>query len=187
MDVSIFTKNYSMQKVLTTLLFCCVFACCFAQKQRMVSTYLTTQFNTTLYDITKADNPWAVGLGLQAFLNIAPKFKPSIELTGDAYLMNTKILRLDSNGNIIDGLEGMVNLFAGASYNPTKRIYFSLLAGPSLVSRETRLGIKPSIGFYFPRSQRWVAKVSYINIFDRNKATKKDFGSLSFAVGFKLF
>ena len=176
-----------MQKTITTLLLCFVLTCCFAQKQKKVSTYLTTQFNTTLYDVAKENNPWSIGLGLQAFLNIIPKFKPSIELTGDAYLMNDKVLRTDAKGNKIDDLGGMVNLFAGVSYNPTKHIYISLLGGPSFLGGQTRLGIKPSVGFYFPKSQRWVAKISYINIFNRNKPTKEDFGSLSFAIGFKLF
>jgi hypothetical protein len=176
-----------MQKVITTLLFCCVFTCSFGQKQKLVSTYLSTQYNTTLYDVAKANNPWAVGLGLQAFLNIIPKFKPSIELSGDLYLMDDKVYRTDAKGNKIDDLGGMVNLFAGASFNPTKHIYFSVVGGPSFIAGHTLLGIKPSVGFYFPRSQKWVAKISYINIFDRNKPTKEDFGSLSFAVGFKLF
>ena len=176
-----------MQKIITALLFCCVFTCAFAQKQRKVSTYLTTQFNTTLYDVAKANNPWAVGLGLQAFFNNATKFKPAIELTGDLYLENDKVLRFDSTGNTINSLEGMVNLFAGGSYNPTKRFYFSLMGGPSFLGGQTRLGIKPAVGFYFPASKRWEAKVAYINIFDRNKSTKQDFGSLTFAIGIKLF
>jgi hypothetical protein len=176
-----------MQKVLITILVCCVFTCSFGQKQKLVSTYLSTQYNTTLYDIAKENNPWAVGLGLQAFLNIIPKFKPTIELTGDLYLYDDKVLRTDAKGNIIYDMGAMVNLFAGASFNPVKRIYFSVVGGPSFLGGQTRLGIKPTVGFYFPRSQKWVAKISYINIFDRNKPTKEDFGSLSFAVGFKLF
>lgn len=176
-----------MQKMITTLLLCSMFTCSSAQKQRIVSTYLTTQYNTTLYDVAKGNNPWAIGLGLQAFLNNPTRFKPTIEITGDAYLMNDKVARFDSTGNQLNSIEGMVNLFAGVSYNPTKRIYFSLLAGPAFISRQTKPGIKPSIGFYFPRSQKWMAKISYINIFNRAISTKQDFGSLSFAVGFKLF
>jgi len=174
-----------MQKIITTLLLCYVVNCSFGQK--IISTYLSTQYNQTINDATKGNNLWGVGLGLQAFLNIVPKFKPTIELTGDLYLYDDKVLRMDSNGNVINSIEGMVNLFAGASYNPTKFIYFSLVGGSSFLGGQTRFGIKPTVGFYFPRSQKWVAKISYINIFDRNKATKEDFGSISFAVGFKLF
>jgi hypothetical protein len=176
-----------MPKTITTLLLCCMFTFSFAQKQKIVSIYLSTQYNNTLYDVSKGNNPWAVGLGLQAFLNNPTKFKPTIELTGDAYLMNDKVLRFDSTGQEINSIEGMVNLFAGASYNPTKRFYFSLLGGPGFLGGQTCLGIKSTVGFYFPRSQKWVAKASYINIFNRGVSTKGNFGSLSFAIGFKLF
>ena len=161
-----------MQKIITTLLLCLTFGFSFGQKHRPVSLYLSTQFNSTLYDVTKGNNPWAVGLGLQAFLNISKKFKPSIELTGDAYLVNDKVLRFDSTGHELNSIDGMVNLFAGFS---------SFLGG------QTRFGIKPSVGFYFPRSQKWTAKLSYINIFNRGLSTKHDFGSLSLAVGYRLF
>ncbi len=176
-----------MQKTIVTLLLCCGFIFSFAQKQRKVSTYLSTQFNTTLYDVVKANNPWAVGLGLQAFLNTATKFKPTIEFTGDLYLENDKVARFDANGNNINSLEGMVNLFVGTSFNPTQRFYISVVGGPSFVGGQTKPGIKPTVGLYFPKSQRWVAKISYINIFNRDNTTKEDFGSLSFAIGLKLF
>jgi hypothetical protein len=49
------------------------------------------------------------------------------------------------------------------------------------------LGIKPSLGFYFDRYQKWTGKFSYINVFNRDVETKEDFGSVSFAIGLKLF
>ena len=55
-----------------------------AQSQRKMSTYLSAQFNKTIYDRTLGNNPWSVGIGLQAFLNNKTKFKPVIELTADA-------------------------------------------------------------------------------------------------------
>lgn len=159
----------------------------FGQKQKKVSTYLLTQYNKTIYDQTIGNNPWSIGLGLQAFVNIKSKFKATIELTGDAYLENDKVLRLDSTGSPLNNVRGMVNLFFGSSYNPTKSIYVSVVAGPSFVGGQTLLGIKPSIGFYFPKSQRWTGKFSYINVFNRGKANKENFGSLSLAIGLKLF
>ena len=81
----------------------------------------------------------------------------------------------------------MVNLFVGTSFNPTPNTYLSLVGGPSFISGRTMLGIKPSFGFYFSKSQKWTGKISYINIFNRDKATKEDFGSVSFAIGLKLF
>ena len=162
----------------------------FGQTQRKISTYLLTQYNSTIYDYTKGNNPWGIGLGLQAFLNNKTKFKPTIELTGDIYLEDDKVLRLNPDGSIPksdNSVGGMVNLFAGSSFHPTSNIYLSFVAGPSFISGQTLLGIKPSFGFYFSKNQKWTGKVSYINVFNRTNVTKEDFGSLSLAIGLKLF
>jgi len=160
------------------------------QPQRKVSTYFLTQYNSTLYDYTKGNNPWGIGLGFQTFLNNKTKFKPTIELTGDIYLEDDKVLRLNPDGNIPkndNSVGDMVNLFAGSSFHPTQSVYLSFVAGPSFINGQTLLGIKPSVGFYFSKNQRWTGKISYINIFNRAQATKEDFGSMSVAIGFKLF
>jgi hypothetical protein len=174
-----------MQKVITTTILFFVLTTSFGQRLKKVFTYLMVQYNNTIYDVAKGNNPWSVGAGLQTFLNIKTKFKATIELTGDIYLFDDKVFRTDSNGIQIRDVRGMVNLFAGASFNPTKYIFLSVVAGPSFISGQTLLGIKPSLGFYFPGSQRWTGKISYINIFNRNKT--KDFGSLSVSIGRKLF
>lgn len=173
-----------------TFLLCFVLTQTFGQTVKRVSTYLFTQYNNTLYDITKGNNSWGVGLGLQTFFNNRTKFKPTIELTGDIYLEDDKVLRLNADGTVpanYNDVRGMVNLFVGTSFNPTKNMYLSFVAGPSFISGQTMLGIKPSIGFYFSKSQKWTGKISYINIFNRDKITKEDFGSLSLAIGLKLF
>ena len=162
----------------------------FSQTEGKVSTYLLTQHIKTLYDYTIGNNPWGVGLGIQTFLNIKTKFKPTIELTGDIYLEDDKVLRLNPDGSIptnYNDVHGMVNLFVGTSFNPTRNIYLSFVAGPSFIGGQTMLGIKPSFGFYFSKSQTWTGKISYINIFNRYKITNQDFGSLSLAIGLKLF
>jgi len=180
----------SMQKVTTTILLCFVLTQGFGQTQKKVSTYLLTQYNNTLYDYTIGNNPWGIGLGLQTFFRNQTKFKPTIELTGDIYLQDDKVLRSNPDGSFPENgndVRGMVNLFVGSSFYPTQSIYLSFVAGPSFVSGQTLLGIKPSFGFYFSKTQKWTGKVSYINVFNRIQATKEDFGSLSLAVGLKLF
>ncbi len=179
-----------MQKILTILLCCFILTQSFAQTERKVSTYLLTQYNYTIYDYTLGNNPWGIGLGLQTFFNNKSKFKPTIELTGDIYLEDDKVFRSNPDGSFPkDGNDvgSMINLFAGSSFQPTKSIYLSFLAGPSFISGQTLLGIKPSVGFYFSPRQRWTGKISYINIFNRTKIINEDFGSLSFAIGLKLF
>lgn len=162
----------------------------FGQTKRKVSTFLLTQYNSTVYDYTKESNPWGIGLGLQTFLNNKTKFKPTIELTGDIYLQNDKVLRLNPDGSIPksdNSVSGMVNVFIGSSFHPTQTIYLSFVAGPSFINGQTLLGIKPSFGFYFSKTQKWTGKVSYINVFNRIQVTNEDFGSLSLAIGLRLF
>ena len=81
----------------------------------------------------------------------------------------------------------MVNLFAGSSFYLTQNIYLSFVTGPSFISEQAFIGIKPSFGFYFSKTHRWTGKISYINVFNRTKVGNEDFGSLSLAIGLKLF
>lgn len=179
-----------MQKIIITSFLFFSLTIAFGQTQRKISTYLSAQFDGTIYDATLGNNPWGMGLGLQTFFNNKTKFKPSIEVTRDIYLANNKLLRVNQDGSIpttYNDVRGMVNLFGGASFHPNSNIYITFLAGPSFIGGYTLFGVKPSFGFYFSKAQRWTGKVSYINVFDRNKATKEDFGSVSFSVDLKLF
>ena len=179
-----------MKKLIPTFLFCFLLTQVFGQTSRKLSFYVFANYNNTLYDYTVGNNPWGVGLGLQAFLNNKTKFKPTIELTADTYLEDNKVLRLNPDGSIPNddnAVEGMVNLFAGASFYFNQIVYVSFVAGPGFISGQTFLGIKPSFGFYFSKAQRWTGKISYINIFNRTKVVNDDFGSLSLSIGLKLF
>ncbi|MEO6328372.1 MAG: hypothetical protein ABIO55_05550 [Ginsengibacter sp.] len=176
-----------MQKFITTFLLCSLLIQSFSQAQHKVSTYIQGQYNKTIYDRTIGNNPWGMGLGLQLFLNNNSKIKPTIDLTADAYLEDDKVFRTNYDGSEIFDIGGMVNIFAGASFHPTKTIYLSLVSGPSIVSGHTLLGLKPSFGLYFSKNQKWTGKVSYINVFNRDKKTKEDFGSISLSLGLRLF
>ena len=176
-----------MQKTITAFLLCFIVTNIFGQTQRKVSTYLNVGYNQTLNDITIGNNPWGAGIGLQTFINTKTVFKPTIELTGDLYLMDDKVYRMNADGTPIETVRGMVNLFAGTSFNATQNIYISVVAGPSFIHGQTLFGLKPSIGFYFSKSKRGTGKISYINIFNRDRLTKQDFSSISLSLGFKLF
>ena len=126
------------------------------------------------------------GLGPQLFLNNS-KLKPTIDLTADAYLEDDKVFRTNSDETEIVDIGGMVNVFAGVSFHPINIIYLSLVTGPSFVSGQTLLGLKSSIGFYFSQNQKWTGKISFINVFNRDKTTKEDFSSISFSLGVKMF
>ena len=175
-----------MKKFISLLL--CFIICHSIHAQRKVSSYLSLQYNKTLYDITWGNNPSGIGLGVETFFNTKSKFKPAIDITAHVYVEDDKVLRLDPNGNEILDVGAMINIFAGVAFHPTERAFFSLLAGPSFINGAS-FGIKPSIGFYFNKSQKVMGKLSFINIFNRHTGTeiKKDFGTISFAIGFKLF
>lgn len=179
-----------MKKLIPTFLFCFLLTQGFGQEQRKVTTYISAGYTKTLYDYTKGNNPWGAGLGIQGFLNNQTNFKPTIELTGDLFLEDDKVLRLNPDGSFPredNSVDGMINLFAGSSFHPNQHVYVSFLAGPSFIGGQTFLGIKPSFGFYFSKTQRWTGKISYINVFNRSKAAHKDFGSVNVAIGLKLF
>lgn len=178
-----------MQKIVSTILLSFILIQTVAQQQKRLSMYLFTQYNKTIYDRTFDNNPWGFGLGFQAFLDIKSKFKPSLEITGDAYMEDGKTLRLNDDGSIpvpYNDVRGMLNVFVGTSFRPTEFSYASVLVGPSLI-RGTFFGIKSSYGIYFSETQKWTVKISYINIFNRDKRSREDFGTISLAVGFKLF
>jgi hypothetical protein len=176
-----------MKKLIPTFLFCFLLTQLFGQTQKKVSTYLFAEYNRTIYGATLGNNPSGIGLGLQTFFNNKTKFKPTIEITGDIYLENDKVYRTDLNGTPLNDVPSMVNLFIGSSFQPIQNFFLSFVAGPSFISGQTLFGIKPSIGFHFSKNQRCTGKLSYINIFNQDKATKEDFGTISFAIGVKLF
>lgn len=179
-----------MHKSLIVLLACLITVQSFGQQSRKLSAFLQTQYTQTLYDYTRGNNPWGWGLGLQAFVNTPSKFRPTAELTGDLYLEDDKVNRSNPDGSFPENgndVRGMVNLFVGSSFHPKQNVYVSLTAGPSFISGQIYFGIKPSVGFYFSSNQKWTGKVSYINIFNRTKMVNEDFGSISVAIGLRLF
>jgi hypothetical protein len=147
-----------------------------AQTQKKVSGYLSAQYNKTIYDRTSGNNPWSVGLGFQASLNNKTKFKPLIDLTADGSIEDDDVLRLSSDGKAVSEADGVINLFAGVSFQPANQFYLSVALGPSLINGNTYFGIKPPIGFYSSKSQRLTTRISYINVFNREfnyEETKK--------------
>lgn len=179
-----------LRKIILFSFFSFVFSPAFSQVPRKVSLYLFSQYNKTLSDQTKGNNPWGFGLGLQATANTKTKLKPMLEITGDWYLEDDKVLRLNPDGSFPTQdhtVNEMINVFAGTTFSPIPEIYTMIAAGPSFIGDQVLLGIKPTFGFYFSKSQRLTAKLAYIHIFNRDKLSAKDFGTLSIGVGVKLF
>ncbi|MEJ7586870.1 MAG: hypothetical protein WKI04_04845 [Ferruginibacter sp.] len=176
-----------MKKMITFWLFYFILIQTFGQTNKKVKTYVLTQYNKTIYDRTLGNNPWGIGIGMQTFFINNTSFHPTIELTADVYLEDDKVFRMNPDNSPIKDVPVMINLFVGTSFNPGKKFYLSFVAGPSFINGQPLLGIKPSFGFNFSKNQQWTAKFSYINVFNRDKLTKEDFGSISIAVGRRLF
>jgi hypothetical protein len=176
-----------MYKLLTIFFLCFILTQAFGQKHRKMSLYIEGQYNQTIADVTKGNNPWGTGLGLQLFFRQQSIVKPTIEFTADAYLMDDKVYRGYLDGTPVGSFKDMVNLFAGVSIHPITNAYISFLAGPSFIGGQTLLGLKPSLGFYFSSKQKLTAKISYINILEREARAKQTFTSISFALGVKLY
>jgi hypothetical protein len=157
------------------------------QNTRKINTFLTTQFNNTINDVTIGNNPWAIGIGIQSFINNKTKFRPTIEITRDAYLTDDKVFITDNFGKELNTVESMTNIFMGTSFNVKNNAYISFTVGPSFLGEQTLFGIKPSVGYYFSKNKKFAAKVSYINIFNRGKIIKENFTSWNIAFGIKLF
>ncbi len=159
----------------------------FGQAQKKVSSYLLAQYNQTVFDRTLGNNPWGVGLESETYFNTATKLKPMIVLSGTIYLEDDKVYRANADGTLINDVRGVGTLFIGSLFQPTKKIYVALVAGPAIIGSQTLLGIQSSLGYYFSTRQRCTAKISYLNVFNRDKTTKQNFGTISIAIGFKLF
>lgn len=176
-----------MQKLIAILLGCLIVSNGIGQNKKNISGYLLAQYNQTIRDRTKGNNPWGMGLGFQLLFNTHSRIRPMIDITADAYLEDDKVYRFNGDSTALTDVRSMLNLFAGVSYRITQTTYLSLAGGPAFISGETFIGIKPSFGFYFSKNQSWTGKISYINIFNRDFLTKEDFSSISFSIGKKLF
>jgi hypothetical protein len=175
-----------MKILITSIGFILIVNCCFGQVHKRISTYLQTQYTHTLYDKTAGNNPAGMGFGLQTLFDVKSKFKLVLEGTGDLYLLSDKVAVMDTDSTVADDVGSNLSVYAGASFHPSRKVYFSMLMGLSFINETALFSLKPTFGFNLSENGRWIGKLSYINVFNRSK-TNEDFGSLSFAIGVKLF
>lgn len=133
------------------------------------------------------NNPVGTGGGIQAYLHNKTRFIPVIEIAGHVYPGGKKILYVTENDEPIESIGGDVTIFGGTSYTISKKTYLSFLLGPGFINGDVLPGIKPSFGFYLSKNERFKGMVSYINMFNRDKTTKRDFSSIGLAIAVKLF
>lgn len=174
-------------KSILTALFPFLMASAIGQSSQKVSIFLNGQINTSIYSAGIRNGVTGPGFGLQTFINTKSKFKPMADLTVDI-LINSNTVYFEQDERLVFAEGTMVNLFAGVSYHPNQRIFFSLAGGPTLYDgKRTILGTKGSFGFYFSKNQRWMGKFSAIYLFNQEPVTKDDLGLVSAGVGLRLY
>jgi hypothetical protein len=155
-----------------------------AQTERATSMYLSFHGNQTIYD--RVNTGGGAGVGIEFMLNTKGKIKPKMEFDYDIF-SGTDLLKLNNEGQVIFQKRNVPCVFIGVLYNPINRVNLSLNLGTSFFNSKTYFAVKPSIGIYFDKKQRFEGKVSLTNIFQRDDAGKEPFGYLNFGIGIKLF
>ncbi len=180
-----------MKKFSILVFICFITLHVFAQKQDKISGYFLLDYYTTLHDRTLGNNPSGVGIGAKIMIHTKSIFSALIEINAQGALENDDVFRLTKNGEAAPDARGIINVFAGPSARFTNYFHFSFAMGPSFINSNTYFSIKPSCDFYFSKSKRITAQVSYLNIFNRalnyEETKRTDFTSFNIGLGIKLF
>lgn len=179
------------------LTFCLTFAVSvtFAQTARPISTYIMGQYNKPFLEWRFKNNPWGIGLGAETFFMIDKKFQPTIDLAGNVFIEKAKVSQTFGSTEKAPDIRSNISLLAGASIHPIRRLYFSFVAGPTLLNQKIYLSTKPSIGFYFDKNRKWTTKISGMTIYNyipvkpvfNGAPDKESIGYLQVSVGHRLF
>ena len=159
---------------------------CFSQTDRKFSTFLSFQVNKTLNDRTITNNTAGFGFGLQTHMNTKTRIKPALEINADLF-GGTKVLYLTADDKPIDAKSGVIGIYAGPVFQLTESMFLSATIGTSIFNSKSYFGVRPSIILYPSKRKKWIAKVSYTDIFQRDHISNESFGYLSFALALKLF
>jgi hypothetical protein len=160
------------------------------QIKKSSTAFVSGHYNKTLYDGTKGNNPWSIGLEAQAVFKTKALIQPSVEIGGDIFLAGNKSLRLNPDGSIPtekNEIGTMLNLYGGIIYDSRQFLIISLLGGANLINGRLFAAIKPSIGCYIARNRNWMIKASFTTIKNRYRVAKEDYGSFGFSLGHRLY
>ncbi|RYE50248.1 MAG: hypothetical protein EOP48_20095 [Sphingobacteriales bacterium] len=180
-----------MKIIATILLTSLLYSYGQAQSNKKINGFLLAQYNRTVYDYNPEINSWGMGLTFSSQLNTNTRFKPVLEISGDIYLADDLTKQLIFPPPFHDllppdsSIDFVVNIFGGSSYRISNKFYTTLLGGPSLIDGKIYLGVKPSVGFYFSKDQKFVGRLSFTNIF--NRIHNQDFGSIELSFGRRIF
>jgi hypothetical protein len=174
-----------MRLLLIVLVSICAFSAA-AQKKKIISAFATLQFTKTTKDITLGNNPWGIGVGAEAFMNVSKVFKPVMEITGDLYLEDDKVGRM-SNDVMIPDVFAISKILGGISLQGGKYVNVAMVAGPAFLNKEVRWAVKPSVHLFLGDRERVFLKFALIRVYNRVKNFPDEFDSYSVGIGLKFY
>ena len=167
----------------------------FAQTARTISTYIMGQYNKPYFEWGIRNNPSGIGLGAETFFMTDKKFQPTIDLSGNVFIEKAVVYQPSGSPEKSPDIRSNISLLAGASIHPFRLLFFSFVAGPTLINQKMYLSSKPSVGFYFDKNRKWIMKFSGIIIYRYfpvipiidGAPNKESISYLQVSVGHKLF
>lgn len=102
----------------------------YCQTDRALSAFVSFQVDATQYDRTISNNAAGFGAGLQLYVRTRTWIRPAIDVSADIF-GGTKELRVTDDGKPVYAKDGVTNVYTGAYFQPGRRFFASLTAGPS--------------------------------------------------------
>lgn len=183
------TNTYSicMKKPILLLSVILLYATLYGQSIHKISLEMGLQYDYTVYDRVVANNGEGIGVGLTLIMATKSDFKPMLEFTADFFGRND-VGYSTADSIAFEDKSGISAFGVGGIYQPFKKIYFVFTLGPAFISSgSVYLGIKPGVGCYIGKKNRFNAKFCLMNIFQREEASNEPFGYLTMGLGVRLF
>ena len=174
-----------MRKIFALISICCLSYLVSGQTKSKTSLYLNMLGNIPIYDIDILNNPLGGGIGIVFLFNIKTNFKPKFDFNVNRFINTHIVYDEPTSKTIIE--KGITCLFIGSSYSYGKRFDFSLVVGTSFYNSDIYLGLKPSIGLYLDKKQKFITEVSLTNLFKTPSTKENSFGFLNLGIRIKLY
>lgn len=153
------------------------------QSIKVISVYLKTQINYRFYDPYGKGAGFGNGIEIEG--NFHSKFKPILGFNWDLYA-EAKVFKTE-NGKPLYSKASVPALFFGGSFHPVNRLFFSFEAGPAFMNSRVYTVVKPGMGFYFDKDQRFRGSLTFTHIFKSYESVNDASGYLSLGFALRVF
>jgi hypothetical protein len=174
-----------MKKLFALISICCLTYIVSGQTKSKTSLCLNMYGSIPIYNIDILNNPLGGGIGIVILFNTKTNFKPKIDFNVNSFINAHIVYDEPPSNTIIE--KGIACLLIGSSYSCGKRFDFSLVAGTSFYNSDIYLGLKPSVGIYLDKRQKYMTEVSLTNLFNTPSAKENSFGFLNLGIRIKLY